>query len=331
MASRVFIVRTNHMRGAFTASALGGLCAFGLATASATAAAPSVQPVERPAAAVRAYWTRARMASAQPAEAAPTTLGTGASGLASRKRAARRSSLHERVTGTSTYPNRTNGRVFFTLVGGPDAGDYACSGTAVRSASHSLVWTAGHCVYDPGVLGSGEATNWEFVPAYSAGRKPFGEWPASSLATTPKWKGTGVLDGGDPAFDFGAATVAPRAGRHLDGVIGARRIAFGQPREKLYKAFGYPAESPPPEFDGRYLFRCRSPYRGSDNSVGPPPTIRISCDMTAGASGGGWVITRKDRGYVASVTSYSYDGHPNSLYGPYQGNAARALYRAAGG
>ena len=28
--------------------------------------------------------------------------------------------------------------------------------------------------------------------------------------------------------------------------------------------------------------------------------------MTAGASGGGWVIRRDDRGYVASVTSYGY-------------------------
>ncbi len=221
--------------------------------------------------------------------------------------------------------------MFFTLPGGPpDGGDYECSGTAVRSPSRSLVWTAGHCVFDPGVLGAGYATNWEFVPGFSGGRRPFGEWPAQILATTRQWHGTGVLDGGDSAFDFGAATISPRAGRLLQNRIGARRIAFGQPRNQVYSAFGYPADSPPEEFDGRHLFRCRSPYRGSDHSVGPPAAIRISCDMTGGASGGGWVFRRGDRGYVASVTSYGYAGEPDSLYGPYQGDVARQLWSSAG-
>ncbi len=99
----------------------------------------------------------------------------------------------------------------------------------------------------------------------------------------------------------------------------------------MYKAFGYPAESPPPEFDGRHLFLCESRYRGSDPGAGPPSPIRISCDMTGGSSGGGWVIRRGDRRYVASVTSYGYSSQPNSLYGPYQGTVARRLYQDAGG
>jgi hypothetical protein len=53
--------------------------------------------------------------------------------------------------------------------------------------------------------------------------------------------------------------------------------------------------------------------------------------MTGGSSGGGWVIRRGDRRYVASVTSYGYGNQPNRLYGPYQGNVAQQLYTNAGG
>jgi hypothetical protein len=290
---------------------------------------PSIERLEQAPSAVRHYWTPARMRDAQPAELVRSGSGlvldraapAGAEGVA------RRSSLHHEVPRPREFPYRTHGKVFFTL----GLLDYVCSGTAVRSPSRSLVWTAGHCVSDPGPLGPQFATNWEFVPGYKEGRKPFGEWPANSLATTPQWGGNGPLTGGDTDFDFGAAVLAPRAGRRLQGVIGARRIAFNQARDKVYKAFGYPAESPPPEFDGRHLFFCESRYKGSDPGAGPPSPIRISCDMTGGSSGGGWVIRRDDRRYVASVTSYGYSNQPNSLYGPYQGAVARQLYTDAGG
>jgi hypothetical protein len=318
------------MRGIRQAAAIVVVCGLTLVLAAGAAGTAKTEPVAQSSAAIKAYWTGARMRNAQPADAiAPTPLSQPDNRVGV-TRSAKRRGLHQRVGKTSSYPNRTDGIVFFSL-GPPNAGDYSCSGTAVRSPSRSLVWTAGHCVYDPGVLGSGFARNWEFVPGYNDGRKPFGEWPASDLATTRQWKGTSVLAGGDSAFDFGAATVAPHGGKLLQDRIGARRIAFNQPRNQVYSAFGYPAESPPPEFDGRHLFRCRSPYRGSDPSVGPPAPMRISCDMTAGASGGGWVFWRDGRGYIASVTSYGYSNDPDHLYGPYQGNGALGLYRAAGG
>jgi hypothetical protein len=267
------------------------------------------------------------MRSAQPAELLSPGFVQDRAAPAGVQTAVRRSSLHREVQTTREFPYRTHGKVFFTL----GLMDYTCSGTAVRSPSRSLVWTAGHCVSDPGPLGPEFATNWEFVPGYKEGRRPFGEWPANSLATTPQWGGNGPLSGGDTDFDFGAAVVAPRAGSRLQGAIGARGIAFHQARDKVYKAFGYPADRPPPEFDGRHLFLCESRYRGSDPGAGPPSPIRISCDMTGGSSGGGWVIRRGDRRYVASVTSYGYSSQPNSLYGPYQGTVARQLYQDAGG
>ena len=322
-------MRGTRSAATIGASVLGALC---LAPAALARDAPIIDRLAQSPDAVRTYWTPARMRAARPVEAIPASPLGAPGGQVAVGAQAKRRDLHERVNETGSYPNRTNGKVFFTLPGGaPDGGDYECSGTAVRSPSRSLVWTAGHCVFDPGAFGAGFATHWEFVPAYRAGRKPYGEWPATSLATTPRWRGTTPLTGGDSAFDFGAATVATRAGKRLQERIGARWITFNQPRRQVYSAYGYPAERPPPEFDGRHLFRCRSPFRGSDDSVGPPPAIRIACDMTGGASGGGWVIRPHDRGYVASVTSYGYSDDPNGMYGPYQGAAARDLAEAAGG
>jgi hypothetical protein len=290
---------------------------------------PSIEPLRQAPGAVRRYWTPARMRAARPPDLTITALGQGEDAAASARaaRRTRRSSLHREIPTTREFPYRTHGKVFFTL----GLSDYSCSATAVRSPGRSLVWTAGHCVSDPGLAGPVFATNWEFVPGYKEGRKPFGEWPATSLATTPQWGGRGPLSGGDTDFDFGAAVVAPRGSSHLQEAIGARRIAFRQARDKIYSAFGYPAERPPPEFDGRHLFVCRSRYKGADPGTGPPSPLRISCDMTGGASGGGWVIQRDDRRYVASVTSYGYWSQPNSVYGPYQGTVARRLYEAAGG
>ena len=71
------------------------------------------------------------------------------------------------------------------------------------------------------------------------------------------------------------------------------------------------------------MYRCRSPYKGADNSSGDPAPMRIRCDMTGGSSGGGWVTSAGD---VASVVSYGYSDEPNNLYGPYQAGSAHQLY-----
>jgi len=236
----------------------------------------------------------------------------------------KRATLHERVTHIRRAPLRAHGKVFFTVV----PYDYQCSATAVRAPSESLVITAGHCSYDHNALNPlGNAVqNWEFVPAYDRGQKPFGAWPGTTSAT-PQWQAsgptispTGDILGGDLRFDVGAATVAPRNGHTLQSVVGGRKMAFDRPREQRYLAIGYPAESP---FNGRREFSCDSPYRGPDGSNGAPATIGISCDMTGGSSGGGWVNAS---GRLVSVTSYSMSNHPNTLYGPYFGAAIQSFY-----
>jgi hypothetical protein len=224
------------------------------------------------------------------------------------------------------FPDRVHGKVFFSIAGGSSPGDYVCSGTVVRSPSHTLVWTAGHCVNDAESEG-GFAINWAFAPGYRDGGRPFGTWPARRLFTTDRWRGHA-----DVRQDLGAARLARDAnGRGIEDVLGARGIGFGLPRSQRFIAFGYPAIPTlfHPEFNGERLYACESSTTGSDNPPGNgPEALEISCDMTGGASGGAWVTAT---GRVNSVTSYGYLSDSRHLYGPYMGDAARDLHRSAGG
>jgi hypothetical protein len=264
---------------------------------------------------IRDYWTPERMRAAIPL--GPVGGQGGAEATAKRGR-----TIAKRVKDVKERPKRTHGKVFLTLNGV----DYVCSATSVAAPSRSLVWTAGHCVYEPGLLGGSRASNWEFVPAYRNGHSPFGEWAATKLQTTPQWKNSGglCLPGislcGDVSHDLGAAHVASHGGNKLRDRVGARGIAFNYGRDQVYRPFGYPAQG---DFDGEHMYRCRSPYGGADNSADDPKPMRIRCDMTGGSSGGGWVTGSGD---VASIISYGYEGEPNKLYGPYQGATAKNLY-----
>jgi V8-like Glu-specific endopeptidase len=236
------------------------------------------------------------------------------------------------------FPRRVHGKVFATLEDVTDATtcfpssapcdiDFLCSATVVRSRSHVLVWTAGHCVNGSDV-GTGFATNFEFVPGYRDGSRPFGEWAAKRLLTTSGWQSNSNI-----RFDAAAAVLArDREGRGVQDVIGARGIAFNQSRNQTFVAYGYPAEPTVfnPGFNGQHLFTCTSARLGNDEPSGGtgPSTMRINCDMTGGSSGGGWVVDNK---FVNSVTSYGYDDDPNSLYGPYFGTSVKNLYRESRG
>jgi V8-like Glu-specific endopeptidase len=294
-------------------------------TAPGTAQADGIasRSVDQSAREVRAYWTPERIASARPASEllagipAPsdllgTVLGAGEPTTRSQAR---------RVPDPRARPFRTHGKVFFHL----PSGDYVCSGTVVRARNKRLVTTAGHCVFGDGVF----ATNWMFVPAKDGGREPFGRWTAARLAAPGQWQGAE-----DVRYDVGMATIRKRNGRRLQKVVGARGIAFDRGRDLRFDVFGYPAEPP---FDGGDLWRCRSQAQGTDQSVPSPKPIRIDCDMTGGASGGGWVI---GRGRVNSVVSYGYEcspadlecligGNPEAgkLFGPYFGRTIKRLYK----
>lgn len=283
---------------------------------------------------VRDFWTPQRMRSARPAKllvqrggrtfrrdaevprhlvkpaSGPTVRVQGTSGsLGSR------TPLASRVSQPYTrLPYRTNGKVFFT-----SGGDgYVCSGTAVNSANKSTVWTAGHCVND----GAGTFhSNWAFVPAYSSSR-PYGTWTARRLFTPTAWSRYASF-----SYDVGAAVVRPRNGVRLVNRVGGQGIGFNEPAAGSYSSFGYPAASP---FNGYQQWRCDSPLRMRDRWEAAPYPMAITCSMTGGSSGGGWLRGISNGvGRVLSVNSYGWGAYPDYMFGPYQGSTALALWTAA--
>jgi V8-like Glu-specific endopeptidase len=312
------------------------LVACALAPVAAPASEPSpdavARPVDRGATAVREYWTPGRMRAAEPAGLRLTASGHDPEAPASvaGPTVAGRAAATDASAGSTGFPERVHGKVFFTVEGGSRPGDYVCSATVVSSNAHALAWTAGHCVNDA-EFGGGFAANWTFVPGFRNGERPFGTWPARELLTTRGWDADANI-----REDLGAARLArDREGRGIEDVLGARRIAFGRPRTQEVTAFGYPAFvnalSLPPrfEFDGQRLWSCTSPVTAADRPPGRgPETMQIECDMTGGSSGGGWVT---GGGVLTGLTSYAYSNDGSHLYGPYFGDVARDLYADASG
>lgn len=214
--------------------------------------------------------------------------------------------------------------MFFTLGGS----DYVCSGTAVHTGtSVNLVWTAGHCVTDgPGL----DATSFMFVPGYYRGQEPNGRWTFTSLDSTPGWEG----QGGDRfRYDVGAARVVNTTDTSATfaATIGTRPIVFGQnPAGTRLVSYGYPAAR---KFNGQQQYACASPFRRWDVVALLDP-MQISCDMTGGSSGGGWMLDNNansvgDPGEpLVSVNSYGYSFEKATMYGPYMpaGGQAQTLY-----
>ncbi len=276
------------------------------------------------AARARSYWTRARMAAAEPRDRFLTpsparfTRRPGLSSYLQQFSPSRVVQLPADTGSTWTRGGlvaRTTGKVFFTLGGV----DYVCSGSAVTSPDRSTVLTAGHCVYDP-QAGKG-ASRWVFVPGYDRGRTPYGMFAATRLATAAGWAEDEDFD-----VDLAFANVGRNeAGRLLTDAVGGQKIAFGTPRGRPAVALGYPAEAP---WTGQSLIGCAGGLR-QDTTPQPTTDQGMACTMTGGSSGGPWLSDfdpLTGRGTLTSVTSFGYTGQPGVLWGPYLGEVAGALY-----
>jgi V8-like Glu-specific endopeptidase len=222
------------------------------------------------------------------------------------------------LTDTTSYPTRTHGITFFKL----GKINYSCSGTAVNSASGSVVMTAGHCIHEGGKRRPW-ATNFIFAPGYQDQFAPFGVWSARSLFTTKGWRKRARFSG-----DIGAAAMNPNpAGQTVEAAVGTRGIAFNQPREQTYRSYGYPV-APAPKFDGESLWVCDSGFGYTDPFPEPKgvPQSAIGCDMQAGSSGGGWIVNDTT---LSSTNSFGYSFLPDVLFGPYYGDLAAQVYGRA--
>jgi hypothetical protein len=282
---------------------------FLIGMGSSQAAVPSISFAEH-AARARDFWTPERMRAARPIEGTPPAHG---------------SALDPVLTATSetiddpTEPQyRVNGAIFISE--GAGIGFGRCSGTSVVSPNESVVITAGHCVYDEGIWAD---RKWVFVPGYRHGERPFGTFTAHWLGTTPAWHAHE-----NENFDVGAAVVGRNEkGQTLAAAVGADRLKTGLSPNQTFDVYGYPVEKP---FNGGTLQVCReASFMGHDfgSLFEPGPLdLAISCDDSAGGSGGGWVI---EGNVVNSVTTYGYSSDPFTNFGPYFGRDVAKLYARA--
>ncbi len=315
------------------------------AVASGASASPRQRVVARgtrEAKGVAEYWTRHRMRAARPADEPSDSLAPAARApapSAARGSPVRIPGRQPRAGATggraeipeseyaiddpTVYPYSTQGKVYFREKKRHAHRKkhkwvkYECSGTAVHAENQSVVFSAGHCAYDP--QRRRWASHWTFIPGYEDYQSPLGKFAAKKLWVIKSWRRHG-----NPNFDVSAAVVAPNAsGRLLEDVAGSRGLEWNQDRHQHYDAYGYPAGGP---FDGQTLWTCGSDYKGQDTfsllSPGPAASA-IDCDVTGGASGGGWVISGH---YLDGLTSYVYSYKPNRTYGPYFGGAVGKLY-----
>lgn len=275
----------------------------GAATRASIAVAPQAQPgavPARAAAAVARYWTPARMRSARPLDQVLRGSEAGTPPLASASFAT--------VPDTSQLPFSAVGRIFLKV------GNYAgfCSGTAINSASRQLVLTAGHCLYSflPGHRAPTSARYFDFVPGYSRGQAPFGEFIGRKGFLPRPW-----LRSINENFDMAAVLTEPNAAglSVADAVGGGIPIATDRVRDQEYQVLGYPGGP-----ERKNMQECDARFSGDDRltyPLGGPPSLGVGCFMGEGASGGPWLINEGTE--VGGITTYGHIKNFDHTFGPY--------------
>jgi V8-like Glu-specific endopeptidase len=277
------------------------------------------------AAKVRGYWTPKRMAEAKPmpvpSTASPPGVGPPARAAPDAGRpgsiapapptgpdALTRVPTTKRVDSglvadQRSWPQSTNGKLFFVQ----GRYRYECSASVPPSQSHSVILTAGHCVYGPG----GWSRKITFVPAYDRGARPFGTWSWRYEAVPRQWWRIGNWN-----YDYAAIKLKANSRGRVGSVVGEQGIAWNYPRRQDYRIIGYPHNIS----RGRQMWSCQSSFRRVDGKrLSGPPATGVDCNLGAGASGGGWSFydTPGDGPYLGSVTSHSLRGVQGILFGPY--------------
>lgn len=273
-------------------------------------------------AALRRYWTPSRMKNAIPLDLSGRAASSHHPGLTrpSGTPAATPLTRPQRPHSSGVRPHAltvsdAQGKVYFHNPG--DGKDYVCSAGTVNSPKGDMVFTAGHCVYDPGYGTWME--DWIYVPAYYQGSMPFGIWDANYLTTFNGWKNEGLFD-----YDVGVVNVDG----DLVSQTGGNGLEYDANDCHCYTpdvtVWGYPAAPP---YDGETPYYCYD----IPTYIVSPLDLRLAtgCAMTQGASGGPWLEgydTSDGLGDEDALTSTNVPGYPGYIASPYFGSDIATIY-----
>lgn len=219
-------------------------------------------------------------------------------------------------------PNRQIGRLFYQQWDAVSATwkNYNCSGTVVSAENKSVVWTAGHCVFQ--TYSNVWNRNYVFCPGYRAGSCALGKWTPYSQSTTSQWQNsvcnaTGSCTVAEFQYDFGALRMNAISGYRIADWVGSHGIQFNGPTYQYRYLFGYPLN----KSAGEYLYYC---YGSTNSYVGG--VLRVApCTAGGGASGGPW-LSEINSSWLGRVTSVNSHGDNTYMGGPYQGNVSLSLF-----
>ncbi|MDM4718855.1 hypothetical protein QTQ03_04305 [Micromonospora sp. WMMA1363] len=144
---------------------------------------------------VAAFWTPERMASAVDLDIAKPAGATDSTSRAQKPDgpagtvAPVTPSVAADDVSVQLNESATVGKVYFTT---PTGGTASCSASTVASGKRRLVMTAGHCVHQG--RGGQWYSNWQFVPRYRSGARPFGTFVAYQLTARTAWVNSGSFD-----------------------------------------------------------------------------------------------------------------------------------------
>jgi V8-like Glu-specific endopeptidase len=213
------------------------------------------------------------------------------------------------------YPYTTVGVLFFKQYGV----DYRCSAASI---GNSAIWTAGHCIHKGDNNPLGWSTNVVFAPAYKNGSTPHGVWSTSYLTTKGLW-----FEYGDLRYDMAGAVLNEWNNQTISEAVGSLGFAYNLADGLHWLNMGYPSAPP---FDGKTQQICAASFAYADTSMPAPSPVAMGCDMTKGSSGGPWILGFSGQvgstNFLNGNNSYRYTFHPEEMYSPYFGDAAKSLY-----
>lgn len=274
---------------------------------------------------VTAYWTPERMAAAVNLDLPKATDTTRSPGRAAPKASGPKGAVAPMLpaiaageVGIQLNESQTVGKVYFTTPGG---GSASCSASTVASGKRRLVMTAGHCVHQ----GSGGQwySNWQFVPRYRDGVRPFGTFAAYQLTSRTAW-----VNSSSYSEDMGIAIMhnGGNWGMKVVDTVGGNGMRWNWGYNvPLVTALGYPSNLG----GGESQYYCQSGTWYAHDEV-----IRMWCNMTYGSSGGPWFQDYNDQnglGYINSVVSHGDSPGNGQFDGPYFDNDVKSLYDFAEG